>query len=212
MAKNFTFMYDGKEYSGIICFRHGLRRISFRIVEGKMKISAPTFVSAAEIKKHLATLPNDFMQKLEHVPVLEKGYIYILGEKIVISQVGENSNEPQALTYKNEKDLLKKLHSLAVELLTKRTRIYEEIMGISRPYHIRVRKMSSRYGSNSSATHCITYNLKLLEKPLEAIDAIVVHELAHDRHRDHSPSFYEEVLKYYPQYKKAYKKLKEINE
>ena len=45
--------------------------------------------------------------------------------------------------------------------------------------------------------------------PLEVLDSVVVHELCHRRHMDHSKAFYDEVLKIFPDYKKWDKWLKQ---
>ena len=44
--------------------------------------------------------------------------------------------------------------------------------------------------------------------PSEAIDYVVVHELAHIRQKNHSPAFYKEVAKILPDYKAREKLLK----
>ena len=43
----------------------------------------------------------------------------------------------------------------------------------------------------------------------EVLDSVIVHELAHRKHMDHSKQFYEEVLKVFPDYHKWDKWLKD---
>ena len=47
-----------------------------------------------------------------------------------------------------------------------------------------------------------------MQYPPEAIDYVVVHELAHIRHKDHSPAFYAEVSRYLPDYRQRQAMLK----
>ena len=52
-----------------------------------------------------------------------------------------------------------------------------------------IRRMTSRWGS-CTASGKITLNLKLVQLPKECIDYVIVHELAHRKHPDHSSAFY----------------------
>jgi len=54
---------------------------------------------------------------------------------------------------------------------------------------------------------CFTWRLAMA--PLEAIDYVAVHELAHIRHRDHSRAFWAEVERMLPDYKVRRKWLRE---
>ena len=49
--------------------------------------------------------------------------------------------------------------------------------------------------------HKITFNSLLLEKPLESIEYVVVHEFAHFIHPDHSKAFYAFVGQILPDWK-----------
>jgi len=53
------------------------------------------------------------------------------------------------------------------------------------------------------------YYSKLIMAPLELLDYVVVHELCHIIHRNHSSNYWQEVEKYMPNYKKWVKWLKE---
>ena len=48
-----------------------------------------------------------------------------------------------------------------------------------------------------------------MELPDEVIDSVVVHELCHRKHMNHSSQFYAEIEKVFPQYKQCQKWLKE---
>ena len=47
----------------------------------------------------------------------------------------------------------------------------------------------------------IRYSFRLLYAPKEVIEYVVVHELSHVRHKNHSQAFWREVQKYAPDYK-----------
>ena len=99
-----------------------------------------------------------------------------------------------------EKQVLIKKYVL--EKLTSRVRYYEEIMGVYPPYKVVVRNTSTRLGSNSRKTHTISLTFNLIHYNMNVIDSVVVHELAHHFHFDHSKEFYDVVYKYCPEYKK----------
>lgn len=75
-----------------------------------------------------------------------------------------------------------------------------EKLGIIYP-EIKIRKMSSRWGSCIPQKHKITFNSLLLEKSLESIEYVVVHEFSHFIHPDHSRAFYEFVGQILPDWK-----------
>lgn len=52
-----------------------------------------------------------------------------------------------------------------------------------------IRKMKTRWGSCNTETSRILLNLELAKKPIQCVEYILVHELAHLRERQHNPSF-----------------------
>lgn len=75
-----------------------------------------------------------------------------------------------------------------------------ELMGVAWP-EIRIRRMTSRWGSCIPAKHKVTFNSMLLEKPLQGIEYVVVHEFAHFIHPNHSKAFYQLVGQVLPDWK-----------
>ena len=135
--------------------------------------------------------------------------MYLLGNKIAISESGEiNFTNGDKIVYKSKEDLEKKLKKWFLPILEKRNRYYEQMMGIRKPYNVKIRKMTTRYGSNSGSTHSITYSTILMHYTYDVIDSVIVHELAHHFVRNHSQKFYNVVYKYYPNYKVCHRRLK----
>ncbi len=75
---------------------------------------------------------------------------------------------------------------------------------------VKFRKMKSRWGSCSSL-RVITFNSELIKVKKELIDYVVVHELAHLVHMNHSKNFHALVDKYISNSKEIRKELKSTN-
>ena len=94
----------------------------------------------------------------------------------------------------------------AKEILPKKVAYFAEIMGL-KPSGVKITSAKKRFGSCSGKNSlCFSYDLMLY--PDEAIDYVVVHELAHIKHRNHSARFYSLIEKYLPDYKTREKILK----
>ena len=99
--------------------------------------------------------------------------------------------------------------SYAKEYLTQRAISLSETMNLEYS-ELKFRKMKSRWGSCSSKK-VITFNTKLMKLNKELIDYIIVHELSHLVHMNHSKKFHSLVNLYMPDSKNLDKELKTVN-
>ena len=95
----------------------------------------------------------------------------------------------------------------AKEILPSRVAHYAALMGV-RPAGITVTGARTRFGSCSSKGR-LSFSWRLMEYPAEAVDYVVVHELAHLLHMDHSSRFYAVVERVMPDWKARRALLKE---
>ena len=75
--------------------------------------------------------------------------------------------------------------------------------------NLKIRRMTSRWGVCNTKNKNITLNLELSKYPIQMLDYVIVHELSHLIHPNHSKLFWNVVYKYFPNYKEARKYLKE---
>lgn len=74
---------------------------------------------------------------------------------------------------------------------------------------LKIRSMKTRYGVYNRKNHTITLNSKLIEFDIEKIDYVIIHELSHIIHFDHSRNFWNLVSKYCKNYKEIRKEMRE---
>lgn len=73
---------------------------------------------------------------------------------------------------------------------------------------VRIRPMKTRWGSCNTVKSYVNLNLNLIEKPMECIEYVVLHEIAHLTHPNHSKEFWNYVGSYMSDFKERREKLK----
>ena len=86
----------------------------------------------------------------------------------------------------------------AERILPEKTAYWAKRMGVT-PTGVRITGAKTRFGS-CSVRDSICYSYRLMAFPEDAIDYVVVHELAHIRHKNHSRDFYAFVARFLPDY------------
>lgn len=205
----FVYFLDEKEYK-VVVTKKKMRTIRYTYKDGVFKVSAPKlFVTQKQIVEGLNKYARKLIKSDARSSASGDNFIYLLGTKVAISEEGEiNFTNGDKITYKNRDDLNKKLKKWFLKYITPRHAYYEQMMGVKKPYKVHVKKMISRYGSNSLKTHSVSYSTILMHYTSDVIDSVIVHELAHEFVRNHSKKFYDVVYKYCPNYPQLHKRLR----
>mgnify|MGYP003293987276 CR=1 FL=1 len=126
-------------------------------------------------------------------------------KKLIITvPEGISEQEIKVNVDKGIKKLLKKNTEL---LIAQRVPHWSDITGFD--YNqVKVRDATTRYGSCMPSKKNLYFSSRLIMLPLDKIDAIIVHELCHIKHKNHNKEFYDLVAKYIPDYKEIDKWLK----
>lgn len=115
----------------------------------------------------------------------------------------KNMQDKEHLKYILKKHLANELK----KFVSDETLIYAEKMNVK--YNsIRIKDNKTNYGSCSSNKN-LNYNFRLMQMPEEVASYVVCHEVSHLRFMDHSSKFWNNVEKYYGNYKLAKQWIKE---
>ena len=105
------------------------------------------------------------------------------------------------ISSEEEKYLKKKAYEILPDIVDS----YSKKMNVS-PTGIKITSAKTRFGS-CSATNSLCFSFRLMLYPQEAIEAVVVHELAHIKFKNHGRQFYNFIYSVMPDYDKRKKLL-----
>ncbi|MEK7570775.1 MAG: SprT family zinc-dependent metalloprotease [Patescibacteria group bacterium] len=180
--------------------------------DGSILVKAPFFITKgtihAFIKKHEAWITKKQLALRERsIEKASDNYLY-LGKvyELVVRSNQKNIIELEDKLYIGSAN--KKLASTyltswykqqARKLIVERAQRYAKITGVT--YRsIKITTATTRWGSCSSQK-TLNFNWKLIMAPIEVLDYVVAHELAHLSEMNHSRAFWETVRKMYPLYR-----------
>ena len=158
------------------------KTLSLSVKDAKLIVRAPRRATRERIEKAIS----------EHLEWIEK---HIAKQKL------KKQIHPD-LTVEKKAELRK----LAKKLLPAKTSHFANLMGLKYG-RITITGAETRFGSCSSKGN-ISFSYRLMTYPEEAIDYVVVHELAHLVEMNHSPRFYKIIEQVMPDYKERKKLLK----
>ncbi len=98
------------------------------------------------------------------------------------------------------------MRAAAADYIPARVAHFAAVMGVT-PTAVKINAAKKRFGSCSSKGS-LNFSCRVMEHPPEAIDYVVVHELAHLIHMNHSAAFYDCVAAVLPDYKRRVALLK----
>ena len=98
------------------------------------------------------------------------------------------------------------LKEQAMQTISERVALYANIMGVT-PGTVKLSEAKARWGSCSTKNN-LNFAWRLIMCPLSVIDYVVVHELSHITHKNHSPAFWSRVKTVLPTYEDGQEWLK----
>lgn len=137
---------------------------------------------------------------------------YYLGKKydIILLQCDNVTINDSKIFVKSLAMLEKWIKSEMLKIFTERLLMNYEKFEENIPFpKLKIRSMKTRWGVCNKRDDSITLNSKLIRYSIREIDYVIVHELSHFVHFDHSREFWNTVSYYMPNYKKAVNVLKE---
>ncbi len=202
-----NYVVNGREYP-VVIERKNNKNTYIRIKQGgTIFVTTNYFVSNFQIKK-LLDQNQDYIQKniLHSLEQQEKEQqFYFLGTAYEIITIDTKDIEfiDHRIYVKNmeylNKWLQKQIKVIFKQHLDQIYSIFEENI----PYpKLRIRKMKTRWGVCNKKTMTVTLNSELIRFDFTKLDYVIVHELSHFIHFNHSASFWNLVSKYCPDYKK----------
>ena len=210
------FSYNNKDYEIVIEKKKGQKNTYIRVKKDlKVTVTTGYFTSNRFIESLIRENYDRIGKMIDFQEVKKKnnsGFFY-LGKQYVIVYC-----EKEGITFSNDKvyvshdfDIDKWYKKQAKELFLERLDYNYSNFTKKIPYpKLRIRKMTSRWGVCNIKTHVITLNLELIKRDTSYLDYVIIHEMSHLIHGDHSPSFWRLVEENMPNYKKYREEMKEF--
>ena len=208
------------------------RTISLQVRNGQIIVRAPSFLSQQQIdlvitKKSawLKSKLNDAMQietadeakfvagsclwingkkKTLHIHFEKKSSLENLDDKILVilpQRIETKCLEKVYLSLQIKKHLDTWLKEQACHYITTKLPLLVTQTGLN-PISFKIRLYKARWGSCNNKGE-LSFNYLLMMAPLWVVDYVIIHELCHLKHLNHSNKFWQLVDQYYPNYKDA---------
>jgi len=149
-----------------------------------------------EGEKHLF-FGNEYTLAIQKSPTPGRAMVTIDESNLRVSVYSEINEETRATEIK--KAILSWYMENGVSHITERTNYYSSLIGVDYG-RITLKEVSSIWGSCSVGNN-LTFNRKLILAPKEVVDYVIIHEVSHLVHRNHSSRFWGLVYKHDPNFK-----------
>lgn len=205
-----------------------VKNVNIRVkADGRVSVSAPQGVSQARIESILTQRTDFILGALERYDSLEQASpqepnyhpgdtFWLMGRPCTLD-VGKGprnrvrlEGDRLLLTVKDLENTELRKKTLEAfykeqcrEVTTQLIRRFQPVMepmGVPMP-EIKVRTMTSRWGSCTPSKKRVTFASQLIEAPIPCVEYVVWHELVHFIHPNHSQAFYGVLSSFLPDWK-----------
>jgi len=193
--------------------RKNNKNLYLRVNENKeIVVTASKFFSEKEILKiinentkailRMAQRQENKLERDNETIIWGKSYCLVIDESIKEVIIDDN------FIYVKDKNMLNKYINSEIKRVfeSEVNKIKKDFINVPE-FTLKIRKMKTRWGVCNYVKKTVTLNSELVKFDIRLLDYVIVHELAHFTHHDHSKNFWKLVESYYPDYKKARKEL-----
>ncbi len=190
--------------------KQGMDEIQYRIYKRSKKNVILKITSTGRVE---ISIPRRSAYKIGE-EVIRKNFeaIYPKVSKVIdIERVKQEKKHIKVLGRdipKGEKDREEILHTEAERVFRRLIEKWAPRIGV-RPQKLRIKNMKTAWGicySNKS----ITLNLKLIQMDIKIVEYVIIHELCHLIHMNHSREFWELVESQLPKFREERNRLKSL--
>ncbi len=211
---NFDYKLDGDIYNVLVVKKNN--KNSYIKIKDDLTIYVTTnyLTTKGEVKRMLDNEKDFLKRSLSRArEKMEKDELfYYLGQKYDIILVPFENTEvyDDKIYVKDMKALDKWLKKEMKRIFSERLEYNYDLFDEDIPFpKLKIRSMKTRWGVCNKRDNSITLNSKLIRYSIHEIDYVIIHELSHFVHFDHSKEFWETVRMHMPDYKKSVLILKE---
>lgn len=208
--------WNNKDYDVVIEKKRGQKNTYIRVKKDlKVTVTTGLLTTSYFVQK---LIENNYERIGKMIDFQEKKYqnnngFFYLGKQYVIVYSDQKGIDFQGnkVFVSHDFDIDNWYKKQAKTLFLERFNTIYEHFTKSIPYpSLRIRKMTSRWGVCNVRTHTITLNLDLIKRDTAYLDYVIVHEMSHLIHGDHSAAFWKLVGDNMPDYKKYREEMKEF--
>ncbi|MEZ8656905.1 M48 family metallopeptidase [Vibrio splendidus] len=222
MSKHEPELIHTEGYSVLVERTSRRKTASIKVEEGEVIIVVPKLLERDKIDKLLASKHQWIVEKIaqyqttspatmreyvsgESLPYLGRNYRLkvlkgdLAPTKLLNGRITVTVPEPSTQTHYIRRALTNWYKRHADKKIREKVRRYESLVGVETGV-VRTKEFKSRWGSCTPYGD-LEFNWVIVMAPNRVVDYVVVHELCHLIHHDHSPQFWKEVERVMPDYK-----------
>ena len=187
--------------------KKSVKNLNFRLTQSTLKVSVPSDIDEQVLVDGIYAKIQWAIRSYHALMIEKLHYDTLWGERLDEAnwlKIHQANLPCRTLEY------LKKLPKQALIAWIYRYEIKQQLPSLLSQWQpkvgkkaaaIRLRQMSSRWGSCNTLSTKITLNTRLASYPLGCLAYVLVHELCHLHHANHSANFWKSVENAMPDYK-----------
>lgn len=210
-----TYEIDGNKYQVVI--EKKANRNTYIRVKDDLTISVTTnYLASKHYIRNLLDDNYDALKKMLNKRLKEQERsekFFYLGKKydIIIVPTIDKIEIDDGRIYVKSQDILEKWYKKEIKRIIEERFMFnlnkfKEVKFIPK---LKIRTMKTRWGVCNKRDNSVTINSRLIEYSIDKLDYVIIHELSHFIHFDHSKSFWNLVGYYCKDYKKIRKELRD---